>query len=129
LCTADHPEARFVFTHEFGHAFAALADEYEYGYENAEDLYDLSVEPWQVNITTLADFSKKWKNLTHPETPIPTPDTEQYKTAIGAFEGAGYVKKKIYRPTIDCKMRSNQTDLFCPVCKAGVEAVLKMYTE
>jgi hypothetical protein len=129
LCTADNSEAKFVFTHEFGHAFAGLADEYQYGYDKAEDLYDLSVEPWQVNITTLADFASKWKNFVEKSTPIPTPDTEQYKNKVGAFEGAGYVEHKVYRPTHDCKMRSNRTDTFCPVCLKAVSDLLRFYSE
>ena len=49
LCSADNEYSGRVFTHEFGHAFAALADEYQYGYDKAEDIYNMSVEPWQIN--------------------------------------------------------------------------------
>lgn len=129
LCTSDNEYAEQVFTHEFGHAFAALADEYQYDNDNADELYDLSVEPWQVNITTLVDFENKWKNLVDKDTPIPTPDTEEYKNKVGAFEGAGYVSKKIFRPVYDCKMRSNQTNEFCPVCLKAVTEMLKFYSE
>ncbi|OQY05916.1 MAG: peptidase M64 [Bacteroidetes bacterium 4572_117] len=129
LCTSDNEYAEQVFTHEFGHAFAALADEYHYGVDNAEDIYDLSVEPWQVNITTLVDFDSKWGKMVDKKTPIPTPDTEKYKNKVGAFEGAGYVSKKIYRPVYDCKMRSNQINEFCPVCLKAVTDMLKFYSE
>ncbi len=129
LCSADHPLSGRVFTHEFGHAFAALADEYEYGYEKAEDLYDMSVEPWQVNITNLVDFDSKWKDMLEKDTPVPTPDSFKYYDKIGAFEGAGYVKKGIYRPMHDCKMRSNLTDKFCPVCYKAVLEMLLFYSE
>ncbi len=129
LCTSDHNESEQVFTHEFGHAFAALADEYHYDIDNAEELYDLSVEPWQVNISSLVDFESKWKNFVDKDTPIPTPDTDEYKNKVGAFEGGGYVKKKIYRPVQDCKMRSNHTNEFCPVCLKAVTEMLKFYSE
>jgi len=129
LCTSDNEYAEQVFTHEFGHAFAALADEYHYGSDNAEEIYNLSVEPWQVNITTLVDFESKWKNMVDKDTPIPTPDTEEHKNKVGAFEGAGYVSKKIYRPVYDCKMRSNKTNEFCPVCLKAVTEMLKFYSE
>ena len=129
LCSADNEYSGRVFTHEFGHAFAALADEYQYGYDKAEELYDMSVEPWQVNITNLVDFDSKWKNLVEKDTSIPTPDTPKYKNTIGAFEGAGYVKKGIYRPMHDCKMRSNSTDKFCPVCYKTVLDMLLFYSE
>ncbi len=129
LCSADHEQSGRVFTHEFGHAFAALADEYPYGYDKAEDIYDMSVEPWQANITNLVDFNSKWKDLVKKDIPIPTPDSIIYKNELGAFEGAGYVKKKIYRPTHDCKMRSNSTDEFCPVCYRTVLKMLLFYSE
>ncbi|RLD48511.1 MAG: peptidase M64 [Bacteroidetes bacterium] len=129
LCSADNEYSGRVFTHEFGHAFAALADEYQYGYDNADELYDMSVEPWQVNITNLVDFDSKWKNLVDKDTPVPTPDSTKYFKKIGAFEGAGYVKKGIYRPMYDCKMRSNATDKFCPVCYKTVLDMLLFYSE
>ncbi|PID87787.1 MAG: peptidase M64 [Bacteroidia bacterium] len=129
LCTADHPQSGRVFTHEFGHAFAALADEYEYGWEKAEDFYDMQVEPWQVNISNLSNFEKKWKGKVKKNTPIPTADHKKYRQEIGAFEGAGYVKKKIYRPTYNCKMRTNSTDEFCPVCYETVLKMLQFYAE
>ncbi|MEN8120816.1 MAG: M64 family metallopeptidase [Bacteroidota bacterium] len=129
LCTSDHDDSEQVFTHEFGHAFAALADEYHYGQDNAEEFYDMSVEPWQANITNLVDFESKWKNMVDKDTPIPTPDTEEYKNKVGAFEGAGYVKKKIFRPGHDCKMRTTQTNEFCPVCLKAVTEMLKFYSE
>ena len=129
LCMSDHPASAQVFTHEFGHAFAALADEYPYGYDNADELYNMKVEPWQVNITNLVDFSSKWENMLDEFTPIPTPDTKKYENKVGVFEGAGYVKKKMYRPTHDCKMRSNQTNDFCPVCYKTVLEMLLFYAE
>ncbi|MCF6366387.1 MAG: IgA Peptidase M64 [Bacteroidales bacterium] len=129
LCSADNEESGRVFTHEFGHAFAALADEYQYGYDKAEDIYDMKVEPWQVNITNLVNFKSKWKELVKKTTPMPTPDIEKNKNLIGAFEGAGYVKKGIYRPAHNCKMRSNNTDEFCPVCYGTVLQMLLFYSE
>ncbi len=129
LCSADNEYSGRVFTHEFGHAFAALADEYEYGYGKAEDLYDMTVEPWQANITNLVDFDSKWKKSIDKNTPVPTPNTPEFAEKTGAFEGAGYVKKGIYRPTHDCKMRSNAIDKFCPVCYKTVLEMLLFYSE
>ncbi|RLD81937.1 MAG: peptidase M64 [Bacteroidetes bacterium] len=129
LCISDHQDSEQVFTHEFGHAFAALADEYHYGVDNADEMYNMNVEPWQVNITNLVDFESKWKNMVDKNTPIPTPDTKEYKNKLGAFEGAGYVEKRMYRPMHDCKMRSNQVNEFCPVCLKAVTEMLEFYTK
>ena len=70
---ADSLWAPYIFVHEFGHHFAALADEYytsDVAYEPAAEL----VEPWEPNVTAHADpESLKWKDLVAPGTPIPTP--------------------------------------------------------
>jgi len=69
----------YIFVHEFGHSFAALADEYytsDVSYEPAP----VSVEPWEANITALLDKENlKWKELVSENTPIPTPwDKERH---------------------------------------------------
>jgi len=119
ICTADHEKSGFVFCHEFGHAFAGLADEYS-GDASVEDFYDLNYEPWEPNITTLVNFSTKWQSMVKKGTPIPTPDTKDNANLLGAFEGAGYVEKGVFRPVHDCSMRSIRDDDFCPVCKKAI---------
>jgi len=119
ICTADNRYSGFVFCHEFGHAFAGLADEYDAD-GSVDDFYDLNYEPWEPNLTTLVDFSTKWKSMELDATPIPTPDTEENENLLGAFEGAGYVKKGVYRPVHDCSMRSIRNDDFCPVCTKAI---------
>ncbi len=129
LCSADHKYSGRVFTHEFGHAFASLADEYEYGFDDADSVFNPNIEPWQANITNLTNFKSKWVNLVDGKTPIPTPNDKKFRNKIGAFEGAGCVPKKIYRPTFDCKMRTNHTDEFCPVCYKAVLDLLLFYAK
>jgi IgA Peptidase M64/Peptidase M64 N-terminus len=69
----DNAFADYVFVHEFGHHFAALADEYytsPVAYAPATE----HVEPWEPNATALLDKNKlKWKDLVDPDTPLPTP--------------------------------------------------------
>ena len=79
--------APYVFVHEFGHHFAALADEYytsEVAYEPAGE----PVEPWEPNVTALADPERlKWKDLVTPGTPIPTPwAKEAFETHAAAIQ-------------------------------------------
>lgn len=50
-----------VFIHEFGHAFAGLADEYAYE-DSFENMYEKGVEPWEPNITTMVNFDKNGKD-------------------------------------------------------------------
>ncbi|HHH53037.1 MAG TPA: peptidase M64 [Bacteroidetes bacterium] len=117
-----------VFIHEFGHAFAGLADEYAYE-DSFENMYAKGVEPWEPNITTLVDFDHKWKDMVKKDTPIPTPVTSEYNDVVGAFEGAGYLLKGVYRPKQDCLMRSFNGDEFCPVCTKAIEDMIKFYAE
>lgn len=116
-----------MVTHEFGHSFAGLADEYEG--DSPYDLYfSLSVEPWEPNITTLIDFDSKWKDMLAPNIPVPTPVSAQYEGKVGVFEGAGYRSKSVYRPMIDCSMRSISPDNFCPVCRKSILKMIDFYS-
>lgn len=129
LFTADDPYAEMTMVHEFGHLFAGLADEYVEIGSATEDMYDLTVEPPDPNITTLVNFEKKWKNLITEGVPIPTPNDMEYRDKVGAFEGAGYVPKGIYRPQYDCLMRSFNGKKFCVVCYKVITDMIKFYTE
>jgi len=119
----------FIVTHEFGHGFASLADEYYTSDVAYQDFYALDVEPTDPNLTTLVDFESKWKDLVADGTPIPTPDTEVFKDKVGAFEGGGYIEKGIYRPAEDCTMKSIKVDNFCPVCKIAIQQMIDFYSE
>ncbi len=127
ICTADHPNSGFVFAHEFGHAFAGLADEYYTSEVAVDGIYDLSVEPWEPNISTLVNFDQKWKALVTPQTPVPTPASETNKNIVGAFEGGGYLAKGIFRPSLDCSMKSIIHNQFCPVCSKAIQDRIKFY--
>jgi hypothetical protein len=116
-----------IFIHELGHGFVGLADEYYDSSTSYNDFYNLSIEPWEPNITTLVDFEHKWKNMVKKRTPIPTPDTEKYNQAIGAFEGGGYVAKNMYRPTPDCLMKTFAGNTFCPVCEKAIRDIIEFY--
>ncbi|MEI6898674.1 MAG: M64 family metallopeptidase [Bacteroidota bacterium] len=125
--TADNPWSKIAGVHEFGHSFAGLADEYM-GDVNYSDTYNLKVEPWEPNITTNVDFSSKWQTMIQPETPVPTPRTNDYKNSVGMFEGGGYVTKGIYSPFEDCRMKSNEATGFCPVCQRAIRRMIQYYT-
>ncbi|MGN0033791.1 MAG: M64 family metallopeptidase [Candidatus Limimorpha sp.] len=115
-----------VIIHEFGHGFVGLAD--EYAYEGTAD-YNLEVEPWEPNITTLVNFESKWQDMVGKKTPIPTPATEKYENTVGVFEGAGYQLKGVYRPKIDCLMNTFQNKKFCEVCERAITNMIKYYSE
>ena len=69
---ADSDWAEYLVVHEFGHHFAALADEYytsDAVYEPKSD----RPEPWETNVTALHDPGKlKWGHLVSGDTALPT---------------------------------------------------------
>jgi hypothetical protein len=84
----DNEWATYLFIHEFGHHFAALADEY-YTSPVAYQPPDRIIEPWEPNVTALLDKDKlKWRDLTTPGVPLPTAwpkkEFEDYERLIQA---------------------------------------------
>lgn len=126
LSMTKHPDFVPVVTHEFGHSFAGLADEYAYEAEQVP-MYPSDVEPWEDNITTLVDFGAKWADLLPEGTEVPTPLDPG--AGIGVYEGAGYSLHGVYRPVPDCRMRTNSTPEFCPVCRRAISRVIDFYTK
>ncbi len=105
----------YIAIHELGHSFAGLADEYEEGRVETCPLPDCS-EP---NVTSLYQRDMlKWSAWVQPSTPLPTPATDENASVVGAFEGAKYSSTGIYRPRLNCTMRS----LFVPDCEVCSEA-------
>jgi hypothetical protein len=129
VCTADNQLTKEVFVHEFGHGFAGLGDEYYNSSVAYENFYNLEIEPWEPNLTTLVDFDKKWKSMIDPSTPVPTPREAKYSGAVGVFEGGGYTVKGIYSPVMDCRMKSNAAQKFCPVCSLAIQRVIDFHCE
>jgi hypothetical protein len=84
---ADSEEAPYIFVHEFGHHFAALADEY-YTSSVAYLPPAVRIEPWEPNVTALLDpASLKWNDLVPPGTPIPTPwQKEEYEKRSAEYQ-------------------------------------------
>ena len=129
VCTADNSLTKEVFVHEFGHGFAGLGDEYYTSDVAYEDFYNLKIEPWEPNITTLVNFGSKWKSMVKESVEIPTPRTAKYENTVGVYEGGGYMSKGIYSPFIDCQMKSNTAKGFCPVCAESIKKVIQFYSE
>ena len=127
LSMTHHKLFKQVVTHEFGHSFAGLGDEYAYEFEQIP-MYPHDIEPWELNLTTLKDFHGKWEDMLKKGTKIPTP-LKKDSNEIGVYEGAGYSLKGVYRPAPDCRMRSNQTPEFCKVCQRALTNLIKFYTE
>lgn len=129
VCVSDNKYGEYIFTHEFGHGFAGLGDEYYTSDVAYNEFYPLDVEPLDPNLTTLVNFDSKWKDMLDEETPIPTPAEKEFKGTLGVFEGGGYVAKGVYRPMQDCSMKSISVDNFCPVCNHAIKQMIDFYSE
>ena len=128
---SSQPGWERIALHELGHLFG-LADEYECYICNGTDDNRtwggfLWLEPWEANITSHNQKAGlKWEDLVSPATPCPTPNTVSAGT-VGLFEGGGYYSRGLYRPELNCKMRSVAEDRFCAVCNREIERRLRSY--
>lgn len=48
---------------------------------------------------------------------------------VGAFEGAGYSAKGLYRPMMNCLMFGNRERKFCTVCQWAIQRMIEFYSE
>lgn len=123
---AGNESAEYVFIHELAHNLAGLGDEYV-GAVTYETGAPVKVEPWEPNMTALhhpADL--KWRDLVERGTPVPTPMTHAGK--VGAFEGAGYEARGLYRPEAACIMGVRQIVDFCRVCQRAINRIIDLHT-
>ncbi len=109
-------ESLVILKHEFAHSIANLADEYEQSNPNAS-----ATDP-EVNVASADHLHPlKWQHWVKEMTPIPTDIAEAIgpHEPVGAYEGARYRNKGMFRPAPQCLMRSlDQT--FCPVCYEAI---------
>jgi hypothetical protein len=123
---AANESAEYVFIHELAHNLAGLADEYV-GTVTYETGAAEQVEPWEPNITALHEPSAlKWRDLVEAGTPVPTP--ESFAGKVGAFEGAGYEARGLYRPEAGCIMGSRKVTAFCRVCQRAINRIIDLHT-
>ncbi|HEX7707185.1 MAG TPA: IgA Peptidase M64 [Thermoanaerobaculia bacterium] len=55
--------------------------------------------------------------------------SQKYAGRVGAFEGAGYEAKGLYRPEADCIMFTRNEVGFCDVCTRAIQRVIDLYAE
>jgi hypothetical protein len=54
---------------------------------------------------------------------------QKYAGKVGAFEGAGYLAKGLYRPQVDCIMFTRDEVGFCKVCRRAIERIIDEYAK
>ena len=55
--------------------------------------------------------------------------SQKYAGRVGAFEGAGYEAKGLYRPEVDCIMFTRDEVGFCRICSRAIERMIDMQTK
>jgi hypothetical protein len=104
--------------HEIAHTCMSIGDEY-----TAEATGTSAVPTYTVEKEYERD-KIKWRKWIEPDTPLPTPYTEEYRDKIGAFEGAQYHLVNYFRSTAQgCIMGAgifDNTEKMCPVCEQRV---------
>jgi hypothetical protein len=112
-----------ALAHELGHAVGGLAD------ECCQTRPWPAGEPGEVNLTTSTSRTGlKWGRFVAPSTPVPTgigtcagynrdvpPAGWDPSQDVGVFEGGGGHGMGVFRPVLDCRMRSDDQP-WCPVC-------------
>lgn len=53
----------------------------------------------------------------------------KFKDRVGAFEGAGYSAKGLYRPMLDCIMFTKGKKPYCKVCERAIFRIIERLTE
>jgi hypothetical protein len=99
----DTAFAGYIFIHEFGHHFAALADEYYVSPVAYETGGDARPEPWEPNVTALHDpAALKWRDLVAAGTPVPTPwDKARYEQHARGMQARRQVLIERHAPEAD----------------------------
>ncbi|HYF00262.1 MAG TPA: M64 family metallopeptidase [Planctomycetota bacterium] len=111
-----------TFLHEMGHAFAGLSDEYvDPTLAPGRPFVESDDNPWLTNVTAQSDPKKaKWHYWTLDLWPAAHEMNRLPKGhRVGAFEGAAYQAKGVFRPEAECLMRMGTE--YCVVCFEHVE--------
>jgi len=52
-----------------------------------------------------------------------------FAAAVGAFEGASYEARGLYRPQADCIMFTRDRVGFCAVCRRAIGRIIDLYAK
>ena len=99
-----------------------------------QDAYDSIAVVYQQNrremiergasIVEMDNLSKQFKQSTNSML-----KSQKYYGKVGAFEGAGYLAKGLYRPEIECIMLSFNRSDYCRVCSEAIEKMIDWYVK
>ena len=97
------------------------------GYDKASYSYQKKRKELIASKASTEEMEKLFSKVKNTTAPMLT--SEKYAGKVGAFEGAGYRARGLYRPEADCIMFTRDDVGFCPVCRRAIEHVIDLYTE
>ena len=96
-------------------------------YDRLSKTHQGKVRDLESRSAAAAEINELYSNLKKNAGPLLANEKHAGKT--GAFEGAGYQAKGLYRPEVDCIMFSQNRREFCRVCARAIEKAIKTYSE
>ena len=119
--TTDNQWSEYLFVHEFGHSLLGLADEL-----NDRIAYLKRTKAPETEVRE-AELLYNKLDREHSEKIHKYLKNSKFYGKVGAFEGAGYASKGIYRPMVDCIMFTKSAENFCVVCEAAIQRIIDYY--
>ena len=94
-------------------------------YEKASEAYQKERRRLRATGASEDEMEKLFRNEQKIETELL--HSGEFSNRVGAFEGASYETKGLYRPQADCIMFSRNEVGFCPVCTRALQRVIDLY--
>ena len=99
----------------------------------AKDVYDAKDLAYQKRRAEIAksgdDADAEALMAEVKRTTKPMLGAEPFAGKVGAFEGAAYEAKGLYRPQVDCIMFTRNPTWFCKVCERGIARCIDLYAQ
>ena len=122
-CATEHPAVRKVITEELrAHSVGPRCREESVGRREIQQLS--SSAPVDLILAFTVPFDGRERAA----------DEQLLKsmplaTAVGAFEGASYEARGLYRPQADCIMFTRDRVGFCAVCRRAIGRIVDLYAK
>ena len=107
-----------VTTHEFGHAFSRLLDEYANNPGAPRGMWGRAMKAANAHVSKHEPKKKDvpWAHM-----------LKKFVKGVGIYEGGATFKKGVWRPARSCAMNAAGNNQFCPVCREQTILVIYEY--
>lgn len=96
--------------------------------KDSYDAKDLEYQKRRAEIAKTGNDAEAEKLMAEVKaTTAPMLQSEKFAGKVGAFEGAAYEAKGLYRPEVDCIMFTRNPKTFCKVCERAISRVIDLY--